>query len=197
MGNDIKNKDYWNTRYENNDTHWDIGYPSPAIKEYIDQLEDDELNILIPGCGNAHEAGYLLSKGFKHLTVIDIAPTLTASLREKFHSEAGRTINIINGDFFAHQGQYDLILEQTFLSALYPSLRAEYALQMHHLLKPRGKLVGILFNKHFDENPPYGGTEEEYRVLFEKHFDILKLEPCYNSIDRRANSEVFIKLINK
>lgn len=131
------------------------------------------------------------------ITLIDIAPLLTQTLAEKFkHSEKGR-IKIITGDFFEHEGKYDLILEQTFLSALNPSLRPEYAAKMHQLLTPGGRLAGVLFNKHFDESPPYGGGEEEYRELFVPLFDIKVLAPCYNSIQRRAGSELFINLAAK
>ncbi len=49
---------YWSNRYQQGSTPWDIGEISTPIKEYIDQLEDKELRILIPGCGNAQEAGY-------------------------------------------------------------------------------------------------------------------------------------------
>ena len=42
------------------------------------------ISILIPGCGNSHEAEYLLSQGFTNITVIDIAPTLVAAISEKF-----------------------------------------------------------------------------------------------------------------
>ncbi len=196
MEDNLSNKDYWNKLYQNNDTGWDIGYPSPAIREYIDQLQSKNLRILIPGCGNGHEAQHLLQSGFTDITLIDIAPLLTQALAGRFGQFKDK-VNIITGDFFEHEGRYDLILEQTFLSALAPALRPAYAAKMHRLLAPGGKLVGVLFNKHFDENPPYGGSEQEYRALFATHFAINILSPCYNSIDRRAGAEVFIHLSAK
>ena len=83
-------KDYWNILYDKEDIGWDIGFPSPAIKEYVDQLDTKELPVLIPGCGNAYEAEYLLAKGFNDITLIDIAPTLTAALEKKFKKDIGR-----------------------------------------------------------------------------------------------------------
>ena len=44
---------YWTKRYQEESTGWDIGYPSTPLKEYIDQLEDKSISILIPGAGNA------------------------------------------------------------------------------------------------------------------------------------------------
>ena len=190
-------KDYWNILYDKEDIGWDIGFPSPAIKEYVDQLDTKELPVLIPGCGNAYEAEYLLAKGFNDITLIDIAPTLTAALEKKFKKNIGRRIKIITGDFFDHHGSYRLILEQTFLSALDPSLRTRYADKMHSLLVKGGHLAGVLFNQEFEGGPPYGGTAQEYKLMFSKKFTIKTLELCYNSIERRKSSEVFINLVAK
>lgn len=190
-------KDYWNILYDKEDIGWDIGFPSPAIKEYVDQLDTKELPVLIPGCGNAYEAEYLLAKGFNDITLIDIAPTLTAALEKKFKKDIGRRIKIITGDFFDHHGSYRLILEQTFLSALDPSLRTRYADKMHSLLVKGGHLAGVLFNQEFEGGPPYGGTAQEYKLMFSKKFTIKTLELCYNSIERRKGSEVFINLVAK
>jgi hypothetical protein len=47
-------RDYWSKRYQTNETGWDVGTPSTPLKEYIDQLENKNIKILIPGCGNAY-----------------------------------------------------------------------------------------------------------------------------------------------
>ena len=190
-------RDYWSKLYHDKDTGWDIGFPSPAVREYVDQLQNKSLSILIPGCGNAYEADYLLAQGFTDVTLIDIVPSLTAALEQKFSKEIGSRIRIITGDFFNHEGTYHLILEQTFLSALDPSLRTQYVDKMHSLLMKGGHLAGVLFSKVFEVGPPFGGTIQEYAVMFERKFDIKTLEPCYNSIERRNGSEVFINLIAK
>jgi SAM-dependent methyltransferase len=189
-------QEYWTNLYKTNETGWDIGFPAPALKDYIDQLSDKSLSILIPGCGNAYEAEYLLAQDFLNVTLIDIVPALTAELEKKFRSDVGKRIHIVTGDFFKHDDKYDLILEQTFLSALHPSLRVQYVDKMHSLLSKGGHLTGLLFNKVFDEEgPPYGGTLDEYKKMFKEKFVIKTLEPCYNSIERRKGAEAFINLI--
>ena len=70
------NKDIWNERYHNKETGWDIGHISTPLKEYFDQLENKSLKILIPGCGNAYEAEYLIQLGFKKVFLIDWAQKL-------------------------------------------------------------------------------------------------------------------------
>jgi len=189
-------KTYWNNQYDAQSTGWDLGEVSPPIKAYIDQLTNKNVRILIPGCGNTYEAGYLLQKGFTNITVIDIAPTLVAQLKEKF--AGNQSINIILGDFFEHEGEYDLILEQTFFCAINPPLRKDYVAKMKALLAPGGKLVGVLFDREFEQQgPPFGGCKCQYEPMFEKDFEFKTFELCNNSFVKRAGTELFINLIKK
>ncbi len=188
-------ENYWSNRYQNNTTGWDIGSISQPLKEYVDQLEDKNISILIPGCGNSYEAEYLLQNGFTNIILIDISALLCKQLEIKLAAYLHNRLEIICQDFFDHKGQYDLILEQTFFCALDPLLRKKYAAKMHELLKPGGKLVGVLFNKNFEGGPPFAGNENEYRQLFQQQFSIVKMEPCYNSVAPRSGSELFINFI--
>jgi len=191
----ILDQDYWDKQYTSNATGWDLGKVSPPIKEYVDTLKDKNISILIPGCGNSHEAEYLLSQGFTNITLIDIAPTLVENLQKKFKNYPN--IKIVLGDFFAHQGKYDLIIEQTFFCALPPTMREKYVVEMHKILKEKGLLVGLLFDKTFESGPPFGGSKAEYEQLFKDYFEFEIMETCHNSIAPRANSELFIELQKK
>lgn len=102
---------------------------------------------------------------------------------------------LIHADFFDHKGEYDLIIEQTFFCALPPRLRNDYLNKIAELLKPEGKLVGLLFQIPLNDNkPPFGGSREEYLNLFEKSFQNINMETAYNSIPPRQGSELFIKM---
>ena len=189
-------KTFWNNQYEANTTGWDLGEVSPPLKAYIDQLTNKNLRILIPGCGNTYEAQYLLQQGFTNVTVIDIAPALVAQLQQKFATNTN--IKIILGDFFEHQGEYDLILEQTFFCAINPPLRKNYVAKMHELLAPNGKLVGVLFDREFEQQgPPFGGCKCQYEPMFEKNFTFKTFELCNNSFVKRLDTELFINLQKK
>lgn len=182
---------YWDERYRQHETKWDIGDISIPLKVYFDQLPDKAISILIPGCGNSYEAAYLLEQGFTNITLIDISPLLTEELSKKFADQSGKQLTIITGDFFELQAQYDLIIEQTFFCALQPSQRGDYVKKMHELLKPGGKLVGVLFDRAFEGGPPFGGSKAEYEPLFGSTFSLRTMEPCYNSIKPRAGTELF------
>lgn len=106
------------------------------MKAYFDAFACKNKSILIPGCGNAYEAEYLLKNGFNNITVIDISPTLCNQIIKKYKKFAGKQLTVICGDFFMHSGQYDFIIEQTFFCALEKSRRKEYAEKMQTLLKP-------------------------------------------------------------
>lgn len=189
-------KDYWNNRYINNETGWDIGYVSTPLKIYFDQLKDKNQKILIPGCGNAYEAEYLFKQGFKNVFIVDIAPESVKAFKKRV-SEFPES-QIILADFFELNQTWDLIIEQTFFCALNPAMREKYVQKMHELLAPNGKLVGLLFNCELNtEHPPFGGFKEEYEKLFSSYFIIKTMETCYNSIEPRKERELFIILEKK
>jgi methyl halide transferase len=186
---------YWDNRYLNNETGWDMNQVSPPLKGYIDSLENKDLKILIPGCGNAYEAEYLLEKGFKNVTLIDFSKVVTDKLKDKYKD---KLISIVNENFFDHSGNYDLILEQTFFCALDPSLREKYVEKCYNLLNDAGKIAGVLFNKKFAPvEPPFIATDEEYRKLFEPFFTFLKFDSCNSSVPARMGYELFFEFEKK
>jgi thiopurine S-methyltransferase len=100
-------------------------------------------------------------------------------------------------DFFKHEGEYDLIIEQTLFCAIDPSLRSTYAQKVAELLKEGGKLVGLFFNREFEGGPPFGGSKEEYLWYFSSLFSTVQMEECYNSTGPREGNELFIKIQGK
>ncbi|GAO44294.1 methyltransferase domain-containing protein [Flavihumibacter petaseus] len=194
----VLDKSFWDGLYRNNETKWDLGTVSGPIQSYIDQLTDKSLRILIPGCGNAYEAGYFLERGFENVTVVDISELAVNAVRSRLKQYLGNSLTVINDDFFSLTGQYDLVVEQTFFCALNPQLRPDYVRKMASLLPPGGKLAGVLFNCEFEaEGPPFGGNQAAYEELFCPAFKILTMAPCFNSILPRQGNELFIRLTSK
>lgn len=190
------NQDFWTTKYKKGLTGWDIGHVSTPIKEYADTLLDKELKILIPGGGNSYEAEYLHNQGFQNVFVADISEEPLKNIRRRIPDFPKE--HLLHSDFFELDGQFDLILEQTFFCALDPGLREDYVHKINDLLKTGGSLVGVLFNIPLNaDHPPFGGSEDEYHELFSSKFEIKTLETAYNSIPPRAGNELFIKLIKK
>ncbi len=187
---------FWRERYLAKDTGWDLGGPSTPLREYIDQLKNKTMRILIPGAGRAYEAEYLHNRGFTNVFVIDLAEEPFTDLKQRCPTFP--TDHLLVGDLFTHAGQYDLIMEQTFFCALDPALRQAYVKKMYELLAPGGKLTGVLFDDHLNEDrPPFGGSAEIYEPIFSKHFQSLSFKPCYNSIKPREGREVWLRAIKE
>lgn len=186
-------QNYWENQWQMKEIGWDIGHSSPAIDHYILQYVNKNASILIPGCGNAYEAEFLWNQGFRNITILDFAPKAVEILQDKFREKEG--IRIICEDFFKHQGNYDLIIEQTFFCAIPTLRRKEYAKKAHELLKENGNIIGLLFNRNFSQTgPPFGGSIPEYEFIFKKYFEISVMEECENSIKPREGTEIFINL---
>jgi len=184
-------KNYWEERYQKGEVAWNVGEITTPIKEYIDQLTNKNIKILIPGAGNGYEFEYLIAKGFKNSFVVDYAETPLENIKKRIPDLDNN--HIINADFFKLEGKFDLIIEQTFFCALNPELREEYVRKMKSLLNPKGKIVGLLFQFPLtSEGPPFGGSKEEYVSLLQNDFNIITIETAYNSIAPRCAKELFV-----
>ena len=189
---DFLSSEYWNNRYLNDQFGWDLGQVSPPIKAFIDGIPERDIKILIPGCGAGHEGEYLFKNGFTNVHLLDFAPQSLSKF--KLRNQDFPMTNLHVGDFFLHEGKYDLIFEQTLFCALDPVLRIAYAEKVSSLLNPGGKLAGLLFDREFEGGPPFGGSKLEYMKIFKPFFTKTEMEPCCNSIAPRAGTELFIQL---
>lgn len=187
---------YWNNRYENRTTGWDIGHVSTPIQDFFQQLPDKNLNVLVPGAGNGWEVEYLYHQGFQNVHYLDFSASAGQNFKRRVPYFPGNQVYI--EDFFKHEGQYDVIVEQTFFSAIPVHKRGNYVDKVHQLLVNEGRIVGLLFGiPMFADHPPFGGSIEEYTQLFSEKFDLKVLDWAYNSIKPRRNSELFIHFIRK
>lgn len=187
-------KEFWDKRWMEQETGWDIGYVSTPLQEYFDELSDKNIKILIPGAGNSYEAEYLHKQGFTNVYVIDISEHAIASFKKRCPDFPGE--HIITGDFFELNDKFDLIVEQTFFCALLPEMRKAYCHKMSELLSESGKLVGLLFDIPFDGGPPFGGNTKMYNALFGNSFSAVSIKRCHNSIKPRKNRELWITAQN-
>ncbi len=187
-------KNYWQGRYEQEQTGWDAGAATQPIIDYFKDVTNKKAKILIPGCGNAYEAAHLWKNGFTNVYICDWAEAPLnnfSAANPDFPKE-----QLLNCNFFTlKEKDFDYIIEQTFFCALSPQRRPDYAQKMHELLTPGGKLIGLLFSRNFEqEGPPFGGSKAEYLTYFEPIFSDVSIENCLNSIPPRLGSEFFIEV---
>lgn len=185
---------YWTDRYHGGQTQWDLGAISTPLETYFDKLKNKNLQILIPGGGNGYEAAYLHSLGFSQVYLLDISPVPLQHFKVRYPDFPSQ--HLLEQDFFALEEEFDLMVEQTFFCALDPGQRPAYAQHAARILKPGGRLVGLLFDAPLNNShPPFGGSKEDYLSLFEPYFSIHKFETSYNSIKPRAGRELWIDLV--
>ena len=192
----LLNKNFWNDKYVASETGWDVGKLTTPLKEYFDQLNNKKVKILIPGCGNAYEAEYLFKNKFSSTFILDYSEQALTNFINRVPNFSKK--QLLNDNFFDTQGKYDIIIEQTFFCAIDRNRRRDYFVKMHDLLKPNGKLVGLLFDDSLNKNhPPFGGSKMEYKELFDPYFNIKVFETAYNSINSRNGRELFMILVKK
>lgn len=184
--------DYWDQRYVAENTPWDLHHASRPLTTFLCTVTNPKTRILIPGGGPGHELAWLWERGFRCAWQLDFSAQATEEARNRYPDiPADRWLT---ADFFAHNGLYDLILEQTFLAALNPTLRPDWARHMAELLAPGGKLAGVLFDFPLTEKgPPFGGSRQEYYGYLAPHFDTLTLGRCHNSEPERMGKELWVE----
>jgi thiopurine S-methyltransferase len=185
-------KYFWEKRYQNKETGWNIGVISTPLKNYFDSIKNKDCSILIPGCGYGHEAKYLFDNGFRNVSILDISKSSIEVFKKNVPNFPEEQLFVSN--FFEHNHMYDLIIEQTFFCAIDTDLRQNYVNHSHKILNENGKIAGLLFNKYFEnDNPPFGGSKKEYKKLFEKKFKINSLDIAKDSIEPRKGLELFFE----
>jgi SAM-dependent methyltransferase len=136
--------EFWQQRFENNETGWDRGSPSPQLLAWLESGELQPCRIAVPGCGSGWEVAELAKRGFE---VIGIDYTVAAVEKTKALLRA-RTLKaeVIQADVLVYQPttSFDAIYEQTCLCAIHPDHWFQYAKQLREWLNPGG-VLWVLF----------------------------------------------------
>ncbi|CAN0271480.1 unnamed protein product [Pylaiella littoralis] len=154
---------------------WDTGVVSPALQKLLDEGVLPKGRSLVPGCGRGYDAIAFGKSGYDS-TGLDLSPTgveqAKALLAEQKGEEMNGQVDFRSGDFFKfspeQEGKFDVILDYTFLCALDPSARNDWADHMVALLRPEGELVTLIFPiVEKDGGPPFAVSETMVSGLLE------------------------------
>jgi hypothetical protein len=150
----------------------------------------------VPGCGSGYDV-FTLTRVARRVVGLDVAPS-AARRFEALRDEAGlsdSSATIVIDDFFAFEpeARFDLIWDYTFLCALEPERRRDWARRMAELLSVEGELWTLIFPVHpvplNPDGPPHPMTPELVRELLEPAFTALTLEPVTRSHPGREGKE--------
>jgi len=182
----------WNAAYADNETPWDKGYASPPLQEF---LETNPLKgrILVPGCGAGHDVR-MLGRYASSVRGLDISP-LAIKKAESVLSASNESYD--QADFLnlpeIYHGQFDVVVEHTFLCAIDPGDREAYVKSLLKALKPGGNYLAVFFRGVTDysgEGPPYSISSDEIETLFANDFEIIeRCIPQETYYDRPVGSE--------
>ena len=166
----------WDERYRNGEAFWDKSAPAPAMKQYLAR-HPVRGRALVPGCGRGHEVALAVEHGLD-ATGLDIAPTGVAEARALYPHLAER---FVVGNLFdppkEMRSAYDVVLEHTCMSALPPTLRADYRRGIDLTLRRGGLLIGVWFiDPALDPGevgPPFPFNVTDLTALFAEGYEIL------------------------
>jgi len=167
----------WDEFYQKGEVFWDKGAPALPMKQYLER-HAVRGRALVPGCGRGHEVALAVQHGLDAIG-LDIAPTGVAEARALYPHLAER---FVTGNLFdppqEMRGAFDVVLEHTCMSALPPTLRADYRRGIDLTLRRGGLLIGVWFiNPALDpgeEGPPYPFSVAELTALFAVSYEIVE-----------------------
>ena len=184
----------WSRLWDQLHTPWDRSQSSPALVELLD---DDKVALftdtnkirtaLVPGCGRGYDVLYLARAlrryTFERAVGLEISSGAVKAASHYFAEQLDPTVkghaSVLLGDFFdstqawSTRQKYDLVYDYTFLCALHPSRRQDWARRMVEVTTDDGVLITLqhpLHAKH-EGGPPFSLTPEIYDDLLLPHFD--------------------------
>ncbi len=193
---------FWEIRYQESQTSWDIGEPAPPLVDFLASPKAPSTGkVLVPGCGHGHEALYLAEHGFE-VVGVDFAPSAVEYCRHKAHEKGlDKQAHFEQHDLFklppTFEGAFDFAVEHTCFCAIDLALRPQYAQVIHDILKPGGKLLAVFWAHNREGGPPYRTSAGEIQRLFSPLFDIEQLQPAKRWHPRRNGDELWGVLTRK
>ncbi|RYP61577.1 hypothetical protein DL769_007642 [Monosporascus sp. CRB-8-3] len=177
------------------------------------------MRALVPGCGKGYDVVMLALHGFDVYGLdvsqkgVEVARAYAATElagsrelnygnREQWPTEQRGNVHFIAGDFFQKGWEsqcfgdnefegFDLIYDYTFLCALLPEMRKDWARRMRELLAPTGVLVCLEFPlyKDLESTGPPWGLQGVYWNLLAQGGDGLIEEPTQETDADRGSFE--------
>jgi SAM-dependent methyltransferase len=152
---------------------FDCSRTEPAFERFLSAraATGRGASALVPGCGRGYALASLARAGYEVCVGLEISNTARASALEHLKTEdvpSTAVVEVMVEDFFAFapEEKFDLCYDCTFLCAIDPRRREEWARVYANCVKPGGILVSVVFPcGDFEGGPPYALTPEIVRDL--------------------------------
>ena len=186
---------------------FDCSRTEPAFERFLSAraATGRGASALVPGCGRGYALASLARAGYEVCVGLEISNTARASALEHLKTEdvpSTAVVEVMVEDFFAFapEEKFDLCYDCTFLCAIDPRRREEWARVYANCVKPGGILVSVVFPcGDFEGGPPYALTPEIVRdLLAPVGFEEVSLEETPAELYARGRLEylhVFAKCV--
>ena len=166
----------WDVLWETGETFWEKHGSPPALMALLRNPNVAHVlkgRGLVPGCGSGHDAISLAEiPTMTEVIGLDIVDKAIEKARKKAKSQSN--LSFVNGDFFTYvdANSFDVIIDHTFLCALPPARRQQWADKINALLRPGGALVTYIFPLATHKGgPPFAVSLETYDQLLGNAFE--------------------------
>lgn len=199
MSDFVDDPSFWDKKYRQDKTGWDLNSANPVFVDLInEQKEIKPGSILILGAGKGHDGIYAASKNYD-VTIVDFSSEAIA-IAETYSKKEGSSLKILHEDIFKLdiKNKFDLLYDYTSFCAINPERRKEYAEKVSSFLKVGGKLIAHLFP--IDSRlggPPFNIDPIEFYKLFSKYLSLDLSTNKINSVKPRKGNELLQIYTNK
>lgn len=185
----------WEKAWKEGRTPWDAGASPPILEELVRADELPRGRALVPGAGSGYD---VLTLATPERRAIGLELSTVAIERfEALRQDAGvpaEHATVVQEDFFewTPEEPFDLVWDYTFLCAIEPARRREWAERIEALLVPAGELVTLIFPVRQGDpeaGPPYPMSPGLVRDLLEPRFEAVQLAPVETSHPARLGKE--------
>ncbi|KAL6769478.1 hypothetical protein ACKKBG_A31170 [Auxenochlorella protothecoides x Auxenochlorella symbiontica] len=142
---------------------FDACQSSPALLDLLKRgtVAVEGKRVFVPGCGRGYDPVTFIKAGAKEAIGLELAPSATPAANEYIAAQSVDTSQcyVETGDFFKWKDPagFDVGYDYTFLCAMHPTMREDWAKAWHGHLSPGGKLITLIFpiNPAADPGPPW------------------------------------------
>lgn len=181
-------------------TAFDKETPSPLLLKLINEDQIPYGRALVPGCGRGYDVTALAHRD-RVVLGLDIAERAIEAAKQRLdqlpesqcsakESAIFSTDSFFDLDTTVPEYQFDFIYDYTFLCALEPDIRTDWAKKMSELVKPGGELLTLIFPIGDKVGgPPFKVSLELVKGLLEpvgfqcKQLEMLPKELCHTGRD--------------
>ncbi|KAI8987595.1 S-adenosyl-L-methionine-dependent methyltransferase [Mycotypha africana] len=193
----------WEKKWQQGRSRWDYGQPSPAL---VTLLQTEEARVLIPasglglvpGCGHGYDVEFFASEK-RHMRGLEISQTCVDLLNQKYPNAKEENFDFICADFFdfeVPEQKYNLVYDYTFLCAMEPYLRPQWAKRMNEIIAKDGVLITLMYPVNGQEEeggpPPFPLSEEIYHDLLADNFELMYINDAIGHAERFGMEKIAI-----